>query len=87
MCEVMPILTDVLVDCLSRAEQSINRMTHKYLRAFILNITYEHFAVCALQDRISQLYGWPLEQESEVLNELFSSTLRQNNIPKAIKHD
>lgn len=40
MCEVMPILTDVLVDCLSLAEQGINRMAHKYLRAFILNITW-----------------------------------------------
>lgn len=46
MCEVMPILTDVLVDYVSRAVQSINRMTHKYLRAFILNITYE--TLCCL---------------------------------------
>lgn len=43
----MPILTDVLVDYVSRAVQSINRMTHKYLRAFILNITYE--TLCCLR--------------------------------------
>lgn len=48
MCEVMPILTDVLVDSLSLAEQGINRMAHIYLRAFILNITMKLFTVCAL---------------------------------------
>lgn len=56
MCEVMPVLTDV-VDRLSLAEQGINSMAHTFVRAFILNITYETlYCLCIARQNIAIIW-------------------------------
>lgn len=79
----MPILTDVLIDCLSLAEQGINRLAHKYLRAFILNITWS--SLLSVHCKTECYMGGLLNKKLKAPDGLVFSTLRRNKVPKAIK--